>query len=88
MDLPALLELRLSTILESPTERRFYQNVHSYLDLIMKNDVGRLMIKRAERDYSTNHADLWREKYVSASHQGTEKAQIFRPGLFLYLGAR
>ena len=62
MNLLTLLDLRLKTALESPTDRRFYQNVHSYLDLIMKDEKGRSIIKKAERDYSTNHSELWREK--------------------------
>ena len=58
-----LLELRLRAVLESPTDLRFYQNIHAYIDLIMKDEKGRVLIEQAERAYGVSHSSIWRQHH-------------------------
>lgn len=60
MDLPQLLDLRLTAVLESSNEQRFYQNVHAYIHIIMNDEKGRSIIEKAEGEYTQKHGDIWR----------------------------
>lgn len=59
MNLKALLTTRLQAAVNSATEQRFYQNVHAYIDTIMKDDRGRQIMEDAERAYMQGHYELW-----------------------------
>ena len=53
------LKIRFEAISQSPTDSQFYQNVHSYIDLIVKNPKLYSFLINAEAEYSRKHWEIW-----------------------------
>jgi hypothetical protein len=60
-DLTTTLQSRYTAILESDSDRSFYQNVHRYIHFIVKTPVLAKIIDESEKEYRQKHADIWRE---------------------------
>lgn len=75
MELATKLEHRYRSVLESGSDPEFYQNVHQYCDLVMKNPTLSAILEKDQLDYSTRHSALWRERSLT-DEEADEKADM------------
>jgi len=54
------LEIRYEAALKSSSDPTFYQNVHDYIDVVIKNPELAKIMDESENDYLIKHSNLWR----------------------------
>lgn len=64
-DLVNVLMTRYEAVLQSSHDSLFYQNVHAYLDWIVKNPSLYAIIKKSEEEYHRKHSEIWRVRKTS-----------------------
>lgn len=72
------LKIRYDAVLQSPTDSLFYQNIHAYIDIIVKIPELSAIIDKSEEDYSIKHYDLWHPHTKDESELDWREAETYR----------
>lgn len=54
-----ILKIRYEAVIQSSNDSSFYNNVHEYIDWIVKNPELNEIIEISAKDYRIKHADIW-----------------------------
>jgi len=76
------LQIRYEAVLETESNVRFYQNIHKYIDIIMKNDELSSIINKSAEEYRVGHAQIWHpytkvESEIKERSRQTYKLEMF-----------
>ena len=54
-----ILKTRYEAVLQASSDSVFYQNIHSYIDYIVKTSKLAEIVNKAEKEYRTEHSAIW-----------------------------
>lgn len=69
------LKTRYETALQSDSDPSFYQNIHAYIDQIVKTPELSEIIDQSAKEYDTKHREIWGNKKCATDKEADEKEE-------------
>ena len=77
-DIPDNLNMRFNVVLQSATEREFYQNLYHYFDFIYKTPHLKSIFDESSHEYSKRHYELWKKRPMTDEEADLAEAETIK----------